>query len=263
MSKLKKVGYVSLGVILGASLTVSVPALAATVKTIQAKINSSVSVVVDGKKMTTQPINYQNLNYLPVGEIGRALDADVSFDKNKNVINIESKENSAAGDSNGGNSSSTLVSTDKLVKLDSTALKLNLNNKEYGLASSTSIYLVGKIPYIVFNSDVIDLIISIASNDYFIYETNNDNPDFVTANHYANEYKYLEVIEKQKSYKLKSSESNKTYDIALNNQSSIGVLYNKDSKNYLVPLNDVFNKLELKMEAVYEPQQEKVFLKFK
>ncbi|WP_339198616.1 hypothetical protein MKY95_10215 [Paenibacillus sp. FSL P4-0176] len=105
MSKLKKVGYVSLGVILGASLTVSVPALAATAKTVQAKINSSVSVMVDGKKMSTQPINYQNLNYLPVGEIGRALDADVSFDKTKNVINIESKEDTAS--SNSGNAGNT------------------------------------------------------------------------------------------------------------------------------------------------------------
>ncbi|WP_440112190.1 hypothetical protein [Paenibacillus sp. QZ-Y1] len=103
MSKLKKIGYVSLGVLLGASLTVSVPAIAATAKTIQAKINSSVSVVVDGKKMSTQPINYQNLNYLPVGEIGRALDADVSFDKSKNVISIESKKSATVDSGNTGN----------------------------------------------------------------------------------------------------------------------------------------------------------------
>ncbi|MET1174366.1 stalk domain-containing protein [Paenibacillus amylolyticus] len=100
MSKFKKIGYVSLGVVLGASLTVSVPALAATVKTIQAKINSSVSVVVDGKKMSALPINYQNLNYLPVGEIGRALDADVSFDKTKNVISIKSKDDKVTSSSN-------------------------------------------------------------------------------------------------------------------------------------------------------------------
>lgn len=102
MSKLKKVGYVSLGVIIGASLTVSVPALAATAKTIQAKINSTVSVMVDGKKISAQPINYQNLNYLPVGEIGRALDANVSFDKAKNVINIESKDDTVTTTSNSG-----------------------------------------------------------------------------------------------------------------------------------------------------------------
>ncbi|WP_440118483.1 stalk domain-containing protein [Paenibacillus sp. QZ-Y1] len=112
MSKLKKVGYVSLGVLLGASLTVSVPALAATAKTIQAKINSSVSVMVDGKKMSTQPINYQNLNYLPVGEIGRALDADVSFDKSKNVISIESKNDTTTSNSgNGGTGSSGNTTT--------------------------------------------------------------------------------------------------------------------------------------------------------
>ncbi|MCP1427182.1 hypothetical protein J3D43_005698 [Paenibacillus xylanexedens] len=101
MSKLKKVGYVSLGVLLGASLTVSVPALAATAKTIQAKINSSVSVEVDGKKISAQPINYQNLNYLPVGEIGRALNANISFNKTNNVISIESKNDTVTSSNNG------------------------------------------------------------------------------------------------------------------------------------------------------------------
>ncbi|WP_128101137.1 hypothetical protein [Paenibacillus sp. DCT19] len=256
MSKLKKVGYLTLGVVLGASLTVSVPALAATAKTIQAKINNSVSVVVNGKKMNLQPITYQNLNYLPVGDIGRALNANVSFDKSMNVINIEGKEESKSN-------TSTKVSTDEYVKLDGTALKLSLNQKEYGLASATAIYIDGNTPYIVYNSDVIDLIVSIASNDYFIYETNNDNPDFVTATHFANGYKYVDIIEKQKSYRLKNSEDNKSYDIVLNSNSSVGVVYDKESKNYLISINDVFKKLGLNMEAKYESQQQEVILKFK
>lgn len=74
-------------------------------------------------------------------------------------------------------------------KLDSTALKLSVNNKDYGLASSTFIYVENKTIYMIFDASVIELLVSIASGDYIIRETNNDNPDFVTAQHLASEYK--------------------------------------------------------------------------
>lgn len=61
----------------------STPVLAETAKSIVAKINSTVSVTLNGEKvkLNSQPINYNNLNYLPVGEIGRALGLSVSYDK--------------------------------------------------------------------------------------------------------------------------------------------------------------------------------------
>ncbi|MNP07512.1 hypothetical protein D3C76_995370 [compost metagenome] len=87
---MKKLGYVSFGLILGLTLSVASPALAQTVKSITAKINSSVSVVVNGEKvrLNAQPITYNNLNYLPVGEISRALGMKVNWSKTTNTIEI-------------------------------------------------------------------------------------------------------------------------------------------------------------------------------
>ncbi|SDE82485.1 Copper amine oxidase N-terminal domain-containing protein [Fontibacillus panacisegetis] len=87
---MKKIGYLFIGLILGLALSVASPVFAQTVKSITAKINSSVSVVVNGEKvkLNAQPINYNNLNYLPVGEISRALGMNVSYDKASDSINI-------------------------------------------------------------------------------------------------------------------------------------------------------------------------------
>lgn len=141
-------------------------------------------------------------------------------------------------------------------------MELSVNNKDYGLASSTSIYVDNNTIYMIFDASVIDLLVSIASGDYIIRETNNDNPDFVTAEHFTSDYKYLDVIEKQKSYKLKNLQNGKTYDIVLDKQSSKGVVYNEETKKHLVPINDLFKALDLKMNAKYEPNNEKVTLKF-
>ena len=80
---MKKYLYLLSGVVLGVTIASSTPVIAATVKTITAKINGTVNVSVDGEKvkLNTQPLTYNNLNYLPVGEIGRALGLSVSYDK--------------------------------------------------------------------------------------------------------------------------------------------------------------------------------------
>ncbi|MBA9087630.1 hypothetical protein FHR92_004115 [Fontibacillus solani] len=87
---MKKIAYLITGLIIGLTLSVASPVFAQTVKSITAKINSSISVVVNGEKvkLNAQPINYNNLNYLPVGEIGRALGINVSYDKASDSINI-------------------------------------------------------------------------------------------------------------------------------------------------------------------------------
>ncbi|MNW34051.1 hypothetical protein D3C74_110200 [compost metagenome] len=109
---MKKLGYVSFGLILGLALSVASPVFAQTVKSINAKINSSVSVVVHGEKvkLNAQPINYNNLNYLPVGEIGRALGMNVSYDKASESINIVDSNN--AVNNSEGNSSVQTTSND-------------------------------------------------------------------------------------------------------------------------------------------------------
>lgn len=87
---MKKILYVVFGALIGFSISLSTPTLAATVKSITAKINSSVNLVVNGEKvkLSAQPINYNNLNYLPIGEIGRALGATVNYDKASDSIVI-------------------------------------------------------------------------------------------------------------------------------------------------------------------------------
>jgi hypothetical protein len=94
---MKKGSYLATGVIIGMALTITTPVLAETVKTVSAKINSTVDVVINGKetKLNAQPINYNNLNYLPVGEIGRALGLTVQYDKETDTINIDQKTESA------------------------------------------------------------------------------------------------------------------------------------------------------------------------
>lgn len=178
MSKFKKVGYISLGVLLGASLTVSVPALAATAKTIQAKINSSVSVMVDGKKMSTQPINYQNLNYLPVGEIGRALDANVSFDKTKNVINIESKDdNGSSTSSNASNTSSGGASNSSPVNETPTQPTIPTVKAGESITAKGVTVSIDKIEYVGSEGENLDgIFISKGFKTYITLTNNSDDP---------------------------------------------------------------------------------------
>lgn len=90
---MNKGSYLATGVIIGMALTMTTPVLAETVRTVSAKINSTVDVVINGKetKLNAQPINYNNLNYLPVGEIGRALNMDVTYDKETDTIKMDQK----------------------------------------------------------------------------------------------------------------------------------------------------------------------------
>lgn len=215
---------------------------------------ASYKVYVNGKEqnLKNKPVVIDGITYLPVREVSNALGYNVTLNKGNIMLD------------NGTATATRSTKTDnvKLIKLDATALELSVNNKDYGLASSTNIYVNDNIIYMIFDASVIDLLVSIASGDYIIHETNNDNPDFVTTEHFAREYKYLDIIEKQKTYKLKSLQNDKTYDVVLDKQSSKGVVYNEDTKKHLVPINDVFKTLGLNMEAKYEPNNEKVTLKF-
>lgn len=116
---MKKVGYLACGVVLGVSITAATPTLAANVKTITAKINSTVNVVINGKKVSlnTQPITYNNLNYLPVGEIGRALGLDVSYDKQSDSIMIGNKASNEISSSSQNTPSTETETSTKKVKL--------------------------------------------------------------------------------------------------------------------------------------------------
>ncbi|WP_410767805.1 stalk domain-containing protein [Fontibacillus sp. BL9] len=89
---MKKMGYLLTGLALGLTLSVTSPVLAQNVKSITAKLNSTVSVRVNGDEihLNAPPINYNNLNYLPVGEISRALGLNVSYDKKSDEILINS-----------------------------------------------------------------------------------------------------------------------------------------------------------------------------
>jgi len=87
---MKKVSYLLGGIVIGMVLTVATPTLAETVKTISAKLNTTVKVAINGKstKLNAQPITYNGLNYLPVGEISRALGMKVNYDKGTDTISI-------------------------------------------------------------------------------------------------------------------------------------------------------------------------------
>lgn len=192
MSKLKKAGYIGLGIMIGATLTVSVPTLAATAKTIQAKINSSVSVMVDGEKMSAQPINYQNLNYLPVGEIGRALDADVSFDKSKNVINIESKsstgENGTTSNTGSNSGSVTTPTTETPVQPSIPTVKAGESITANGVTVS-----LDKIEYIDSNGERIGNKFLPKGFKVFVTITNNsDDPIRLGSTYYYDTGKLLQ-----------------------------------------------------------------------
>ncbi|WP_410767806.1 stalk domain-containing protein [Fontibacillus sp. BL9] len=112
---MKKMGYLLTGLALGLTLSVTSPVLAQNVKSITAKLNSTVSVRVNGDEihLNAPPINYNNLNYLPVGEISRALGLNVSYDKKSDEIRIvgsnnpsESKDNPMQQNKNEGSEKS-------------------------------------------------------------------------------------------------------------------------------------------------------------
>ncbi|MEC0091804.1 hypothetical protein [Paenibacillus macquariensis] len=88
---MKKIGYLATGLVIGMALTVVTPVLADTAKTISAKLNSTVKVAINGKdtKLNTRPIIYDNINYLSVGEIGRALGLSVIYNKTSDTIMID------------------------------------------------------------------------------------------------------------------------------------------------------------------------------
>lgn len=101
MTPLRKIGYLVTGLALGLTISVASPAVAQSVKSITAKLNTSVSVLVNGEEvnLNAQPINYNNLNYLPIGEIGRALGMNVSYDKKTDEILITNPNTSSSKES--------------------------------------------------------------------------------------------------------------------------------------------------------------------
>ncbi|GGH28601.1 stalk domain-containing protein [Paenibacillus segetis] len=87
---MKKIGYLITGLALGLTISIASPVFAQGVKTITAKLNNTVNVLVNGEKvyLNAKPLIYNNLNYLPVAEISQALGLDVSYDKKTDEIRI-------------------------------------------------------------------------------------------------------------------------------------------------------------------------------
>ncbi|WP_342477785.1 stalk domain-containing protein [Paenibacillus sp. FSL H7-0350] len=218
---------------------------------------TSYKIFINGneKILKNKPVSINGTTYLPLREISEAVGYSVVLENGKLLLN-----NGSVTTPTSNNSS---LKQDDYTEIGANSLKLKVDDKYYGLAISTPIYVKGSSIYLTFNASLIDLIVSIASNDYKIYETNNDNPDFITAEHFASSYKYLELIEKQKSYSLNNTENGKRYEIVTDKNSSKGVIFLEANDRYLIPINDVFKSLELNMEAIYEPNQKRVVLKFK
>lgn len=228
------------------------------------KLTASIAnykLVINGKEkaLKNKPVIINGTTYLPLRETSEAVGYNVAL-KNGQILldNGSAASNQSASGTTSNTTKNNYTMLDELVEL-----KLNVNGKYYGLAAGSRLYMSGNTIYCQFDASQVDLIVSIASNDYKVYETGNDNPDFITADHFASSYKYLEIIEKQKSYKLNNIKNGKSYEILLDKNSSKGVTYLEDSNKYLVPINDVFKSLDLNMEAKYEADQKRVVLKFK
>ncbi|SDE82507.1 Copper amine oxidase N-terminal domain-containing protein [Fontibacillus panacisegetis] len=184
---MKKLGYVSFGLILGLALSVASPVFAQTVKSITAKINSSVNVVVNGEKvkLNAQPINYNNLNYLPVGEIGRALGMNVSYDKASDSINIVD-----SGSENVDSNPNKQTTTGEAVKNEQSQTQ---QSEIYYL--STEVEKVFKIQYVRFENNKIVIRVGESEKELIINQkpSNTDND----GNFYRPESFYLQYLTKE------------------------------------------------------------------
>lgn len=80
------------GFVVGAAVLTSTSSFAATAfeKITNAYINKSVKITVDGDNvnLTNKPITYNNVNYLPVAEVAKALGATTTWDKSNQTVNI-------------------------------------------------------------------------------------------------------------------------------------------------------------------------------
>ncbi|CAM4125296.1 copper amine oxidase N-terminal domain-containing protein [Saccharibacillus endophyticus] len=214
---------------------------------------ANLKVLINGteQKFSTKPVVIDGTTYLPLREVSKAFGYSVNYKNGTITLN--------EGQATSGSTSPTQTS-DKYTKLSSDALKLNVNGKYYGLSMGTGLYVDGSEAYSSFDAGMIDLIVAIASKDYIIYETHNDNADFITTDYFASRYKYLEIIEKQKSYRLINPSNSKTYEIVTNKDSSKGVTYYATENQHLVPLNKLFKDLGLNAEAKYDAANKQVNL---
>lgn len=207
------------------------------------------------KDLKNKPVVINGTTYLPLREVSQAVGYNVTLNKEKILLDNSSKSPAPAQD--------TVSQSNDLIAVAAENFKINVDGKLYGLSMGFPMYVKGQEIYAGFDAGFIDLIVSVASNDYIIYETNNDNPDFITAQHFASNYKYLTIIEKQKSYELKNLQNDKVYKISLNQDTSTGAIFIKDKKTYAIPLNDLFKQLELNAEAKYDSKQKLITLNFK
>ncbi|MNH66521.1 Telomeric repeat-binding factor 2 [compost metagenome] len=168
---MKKLLYTLFGVAIGICISTATPALASTVKSITAKINTTINVVVNGEKvkLSAQPINYNNLNYLPIGEIGRVLDINVKYDKQSDSIIIEDTNLSMAPEvktpqaSNPGNS--------KAEEPNIQTVKLGESVAKDGITIS-----IDKVEYMP-NGEVVDGVISQKGFKVYYSITNNSHSE--------------------------------------------------------------------------------------
>lgn len=118
--------------------------------------------MVNGEEqnLKNKPVVINGTTNLPVREVSNALGYNITLNKGNIMLN---NGTAATG--------SPKANTGKLVKLDATALKLSVNNIDYEFASSTYIYVDNKTIYMIFDASVIDLLVSIASVDYMIRDS--------------------------------------------------------------------------------------------
>ncbi|MFU1795416.1 stalk domain-containing protein [Paenibacillus azoreducens] len=216
-------------------------------------------LIINGKEkeLKNKPVTINGTTYLPLRETSEAVGYSVTLNNGKILLN----NGSDASNQPASTAQNNELKSSDLIIVDT--LNINVEGKLYGLTMGLPSYVKGQEIFAGFDANYIDLIVSVASNDYYIRESNNDNPDSITAEHFASTFKYLTIIEKQKSYEIKNLQNDKVYKIDLNKESSTGAIYIKEKNAYAVPLNDMFKQLGLNMEAKYEADQKRVVLKFK
>lgn len=205
--------------------------------------------------LKNKPVIINGSTYLPLKEVSQAIGYNVSLSKGKILLD------------DGSVPSTTLQKNESqssdLIIVDALNFKVNVKGELYGLTMGLPSYIKGKDIFAGFDANYIDLLVSVASSDYVVRESNNDNPDSITAEHFASNFKYLTIIEKQKSYEIKNLQNDKVYKIVLNKESSIGAIFIKEKNTYAVPLNDMFKQLGLNAEAKYDSKQNIVTINIK
>lgn len=206
----------------------------------------------DEVALNNKPVNIDGSTYLPLREMSNLVGYDVRFDDGKIYLTDKMPP-------------SPPVPEPEYRKLGIYG-KLLHESEYYGLAIGGVIYIdSNENIYYVFDPYAIDLLVSVASKDYKIVETHNANPDYISADHHTEYLKYVDVIEREREFKVKNLSNQREYEVILDKENSKGVIYLDEeiSDIYIIPINEMLAKLGLRLEARYEKDQKRVVLSFK